>query len=78
MAGCPYKWDQYRANVAAVAVDEHPHNSLLMVFGPSYDNRRAIQDQLTADSLPIKGALYFRGLAVVRTGKHRDLSENRV
>jgi hypothetical protein len=34
VAGCSQEWDQYSANVAAVASDEHPHNCLLTVLPP--------------------------------------------
>ena len=70
VAGCSQEWDEYRANVAAVASDEHPHNCLLMVVAGSSSDQLVIQDQLRVASDSVRGAIYFAVLVVVAMKKY--------
>ena len=70
MAGCSQEWDEYRANVAAVASDENPHNCLLMVVAGGSSDQLVIQDQLRVASDSVRGAIYFPVLVVVAMKKY--------
>jgi hypothetical protein len=58
MAGCSQEWDEYRANVAAVTGDEHPHTSLLICWS-SYEIRQPFKLSFNAESVPLRGQHTF-------------------
>jgi dTDP-4-dehydrorhamnose 3,5-epimerase len=66
-------WDEYSAYVAAVSVDEHPHNSLLTVLDTGRYDSWAIQDRLEAESVSRPGAIYFSAVSGPAVTENRSV-----